>query len=641
MFFSNDLLTARGKFNLIWLVATLEKEAMKKRRKDLLALKLDGMCKELVKRFPVQGREKSFSLRLSAILTHGLFITLRIQADELRLNILRLRENACKRTANASDKIDVDLGRLKDNQVQLADVVQLDFGNIASDMDMDLFAMEDEEARRAAVTMTEIDNLPAIGDGWNLEDDFPRITAEQMQDAESIFGGDLMNPMAYPGLEMTMEPNQDANTTEMGPPVKPRTGSNVRIEETPDIPEDRPRRISPSAMELAIPDIRVEDMDVTENAPAADTAPVLPQEPIDQPDITQPQEPMDQPDAEEPVLIQTPAASSPSQLSLESLEPARKRPRRRLIKLKVDIVTQISGDAIKDQRNNYDDLLRGKTSAVDIAKPRLLKMSKKPDMAKSGIKLGPMASNTWARSLKEVTLYNQPTYDWDETPEADPADPMPLLEENLEEQPVVQENILEPGNMLEEQPSEAELRDGSLRVPDPDLSNDQSRPRLSRSNSFGFGDISNVLPDKDTSNTSLTKEADEGRGQVEGGQDTTEQMPIIPEEPEESHRDGAQEPGPVMPMSPLPRNQQEFRAGMERSPTPDTMANESQVVASIMDNVRATLGPRKEATFSSLAKPGMSRREVSTMFLSLLVANKSEDLEMEQGDDGVISLTLK
>ena len=97
MFFSTDLLTPRGKFNLIWLVATMDKQAtIKRKKKELLALNLDGVCKELAKMLPVQGKEKSLSLRTSAILTHGLFITFRLQADELRLNILRLRESSSK-----------------------------------------------------------------------------------------------------------------------------------------------------------------------------------------------------------------------------------------------------------------------------------------------------------------------------------------------------------------------------------------------------------------------------------------------------------------------------------------------------------------------------------------------------------------
>ena len=73
----------------------MDKQAtIKRKKKELLALNLDGVCKELAKMLPVQGKEKSLSLRTSAILTHGLFITFRLQADELRLNILRLRESS-------------------------------------------------------------------------------------------------------------------------------------------------------------------------------------------------------------------------------------------------------------------------------------------------------------------------------------------------------------------------------------------------------------------------------------------------------------------------------------------------------------------------------------------------------------------
>ena len=97
MFFSNDLLTPRGKFNLVWMLGTMDKSSIiKKRKRELLAMNLDGVCKELAKMLPVQGKEKSLSLRTSAILTHGLFITFRLKADELRLSILKLRENSSK-----------------------------------------------------------------------------------------------------------------------------------------------------------------------------------------------------------------------------------------------------------------------------------------------------------------------------------------------------------------------------------------------------------------------------------------------------------------------------------------------------------------------------------------------------------------
>ena len=38
----------------------------------------------LLSRFPVQGKEKSFSLRMSATLVYGVCINLRVQCEELR-----------------------------------------------------------------------------------------------------------------------------------------------------------------------------------------------------------------------------------------------------------------------------------------------------------------------------------------------------------------------------------------------------------------------------------------------------------------------------------------------------------------------------------------------------------------------------
>ena len=108
MFFSTDLLTQKGKFNLIWLVATMDKQVvLKRKKKELLALNLDGVTKELAKMLPVQGKEKSFSLRTSAILTHGLFITFRLKADDLRRSILKLRESSSKFHYNIGCEISI------------------------------------------------------------------------------------------------------------------------------------------------------------------------------------------------------------------------------------------------------------------------------------------------------------------------------------------------------------------------------------------------------------------------------------------------------------------------------------------------------------------------------------------------------
>ena len=93
MFFSTDLLSVKGgKFGTIWLLATTKdrKSVVKKKRAELLRTNMSQLCMELTKMFPVQGKEKSFSLRTSSILMYGICINLRVISEDLRRAVLQL-----------------------------------------------------------------------------------------------------------------------------------------------------------------------------------------------------------------------------------------------------------------------------------------------------------------------------------------------------------------------------------------------------------------------------------------------------------------------------------------------------------------------------------------------------------------------
>ena len=93
MFFSTDLLSVRGgKFGTIWLLATTRdrKAVVKKKRAELLKTNMSQLCRELIKMFPVQGKDKSFSLRTSSILMYGTCINLRLISEDLRRAVLLL-----------------------------------------------------------------------------------------------------------------------------------------------------------------------------------------------------------------------------------------------------------------------------------------------------------------------------------------------------------------------------------------------------------------------------------------------------------------------------------------------------------------------------------------------------------------------
>ena len=94
MFYSNDLLTLRGggKFNLIWLLSTTNDRASiaRKRKADLLSLNYKNIVDELQKLFPVTGKKTSLSLRTSAILMHGVFISYKLRVEFLNNDTIKL-----------------------------------------------------------------------------------------------------------------------------------------------------------------------------------------------------------------------------------------------------------------------------------------------------------------------------------------------------------------------------------------------------------------------------------------------------------------------------------------------------------------------------------------------------------------------
>ena len=94
MFYSNDLLTLRGggKFNLIWLLSTTSDKLSlaRKRKADLLSLNYKTIVEELQKLFPVTGKKTSLSLRTSAVLMHGVFISFKLRVDILNNDTIKL-----------------------------------------------------------------------------------------------------------------------------------------------------------------------------------------------------------------------------------------------------------------------------------------------------------------------------------------------------------------------------------------------------------------------------------------------------------------------------------------------------------------------------------------------------------------------
>ena len=137
---------------------------------------------------------------------------------------------------------------------------------------------EEVSARQRAVTMVEADLPPRIEDEWSFSNGpdqqlvIPDV--EAMEEMRNIFDDPAGNPAVQTeamevdepnlpdaGLHSLLQPTgqDDVNSDIAAPPIKPRYGSNPRIEVTPAITEERQSRISPVLNIPEQPNMDVDD----------------------------------------------------------------------------------------------------------------------------------------------------------------------------------------------------------------------------------------------------------------------------------------------------------------------------------------------------------------------------------------------
>ena len=68
----------------------------RKCRSQLLKTNIKKMCLELSKMFPVSGKSNSFSLRTSAMLTHGIVLVYKFNIELVKQDLIRLRNLVIK-----------------------------------------------------------------------------------------------------------------------------------------------------------------------------------------------------------------------------------------------------------------------------------------------------------------------------------------------------------------------------------------------------------------------------------------------------------------------------------------------------------------------------------------------------------------
>jgi len=204
---------------LIWLMSTTHdsKTLAKKRQKELIATNLGKMCEGVSRMLPVAGKEKSFSLRTSSYLVHGLAVCFKLKVVHLNNDAQRMLMTSIRAAVPIASTID-DEG-VKANVTRIPCQDQEDFGIIADHIDENLFNLfdmttEEHNARKKAVTMTEVDPptskrlIEEWGDeGFSFNDGNP---------LENLTNFDVLPPL----------------NEEVAAPVKPRGGSDPRIEVT-------------------------------------------------------------------------------------------------------------------------------------------------------------------------------------------------------------------------------------------------------------------------------------------------------------------------------------------------------------------------------------------------------------------------
>jgi len=456
MFFSTDLLSVKGgKFGTIWLLATTKDRnaVVKKKKAELLRTNMSQLCMELTRMFPVQGKEKSFSLRTSSILMYGICINLRVISEDLRRAVMQLLSQKPTISGGATGGgIDLPGGKVGNLQVTSLHVpteADIDMGNLLAvpdmmEVDPDMFSRVDFRVRNSDITMHEpgrtgLDyegpDLPILSaqdiltESWNLgnegitdgDDNQERATRAdhpvdimslpkrpRMEVDDAVTNEALKLPEDVAMEEMEVTRAGDKPIQEVGAPVRPRVPSDPVIGVTPAVDDERKRkRTQPVFLDM-------EAAAGNEDDKAVDVIP--PPSPV--PFIAmQPPSPVADIDYNQPPAIpvqEDPSSTSPS-LDLQPLVPTpglneKRKTRRRVLTL-VDMEVQIPSNTIKQGLQNYEDTMRCPIVALDFP-PNPNVLSNSIDFKAPGRRLG----GRLADDFKEAALcgpLGQLSWDWE------------------------------------------------------------------------------------------------------------------------------------------------------------------------------------------------------------------------------------
>jgi len=657
MFYSNDLLTLRGggKFNLIWLLSTTSDRLSlaRKRKADLLSLNYKTIVEELQKLFPVTGKKTSLSLRTSAVLMHGVFISFKLRVDILNNDTIKLLGTTTRVKGRGTiDNTAVTTSKKTD--LALEEHLDLTrFGDVKEVADnFQELNLEPAEitARQRAITMVEVDLPQRIEDEWSFSNGTDQLMVpnlDALEEMRTIFDAPMASNDVVPTESMEVDDNRDpeealrsilnpggqndVSSYIAAPPVKPRIGSNPRIEVTPAITEERPSRISPVHN---IPEQLNMDVDDTNLGNDVFRPPNLEgelQPDVQIPDVMVTEIPDDvaapiahPPETDDPVEVRR--GESPS-MELSPVRNVSKKRKRKALCIHVDEETQIPGDQIKAQMQDYNNLLRPKEGdTARILRPRVVNGHKvvypRNIAGKSFISLFKEAEQAGAKT--------EGHYDWEE----DVQPPM---------------NLGPVGPALEIPAQEvSEMRDDSLLRRESSF-NESSilNPQGNlHSTMISQNDPSNAKPEEDTRMEVIPEDSVQ-TGQLQPPVDgpilspsrrfeeDSNQIPVPSPQrnatfPEQEDDAVAIAPGNIT----SPTGYEEFSQGLsQRIPEASTIDegfDETINTLAFGEALRTRIGGRKEGFFSNLVDADMDRRDVAKTFLQMLVSNKQEKVDVTQ-----------
>merc|ERR1719154_604357 len=406
-------------------------------------------------------------------------------------------------------------------------------------------------------------------------------------------------------------PGQDDLNSDIAPPVKPRIGSNPRIEVTPAITEEKQSRIYPVINIPEQPNMDVDDTNLVIDVfrPPQDQEEQLPAVQI--PDIV-----VDEvPDEVAPIVHppvdadpQPPAEREESPQSME-LSLVKKVPKKRKRKaapcIHVDQETQIPGDQVKAQMENYNDLLRPREDeAARIQRPRFIEDKRIVYPRRLGESLQSLFMDAEKNGASAESHY-----DWEE------------------EQEEVQPQLDLPQNVAPEVPAQdvSEMRDDS----------NLRRESFNESSILNpQGNLHSTMVEEEL--PSIAKPRDITRMAMEGIQEELEQtghlQPPVVDHVASPPR-GKEAEVDIEPIT-SPPGYEEFSQGLSQrnleAGTVDEGFDETTSTLAFGEALRAKIGGRKEGRFCDLVDNNTSRRDAAKTFLQMLVANKQEKVEIKQ-----------